>query len=397
MSLKNHLGYYCYRTTNYLVQIHSLKLRKSTTALSTGFFLVLLLLLSIPANILELNDHAWATPTEIPVYMLTTRGDREQAEGVEELGYNDKYSLRDINELYTDCPEETAIFVHGWGNDHYKAKERLDRVKMSLENNSYYIPLVGLSWDSNTTWDQAKLVAKENGPKLGQFILEYKETCKHEQNTDVKVRLLGHSMGSRVILSALQHLYENPVWNNNTNNFKIASVHLMGAAVDNEEVSTNSINHFNYPAWGYGPLGCYPSHYYTGDGVKFPYGNAIAGEVVKFYNLINPQDNVLEYIYPCFEGGDGALGEDGKQKSGISPPPDSIYFEEDIQDEIKSFRDADAMEGWDFGLCNSFDFCLVNTGDNHAGYIGFRNPTNTNLLADDGAMNIVVEQWQSDG
>ena len=100
--------------TNYLVQIHSLKLRKSTTALSTRFFLVLLLLLFIPANFLELNDNAWATPTEVPVYMLTTRGNREQAEGVEELGYNDKYSLRDINELYTDCPEETAIFVHAY-------------------------------------------------------------------------------------------------------------------------------------------------------------------------------------------------------------------------------------------------------------------------------------------
>jgi hypothetical protein len=95
---------------NYLVKIQSLKLRKSTTALSTGFFLVLLLLF-IPANILEFNN-AWATPTEIPVYMLTTRGDREQAEGVEEeLGYNDKYPLHDINELYTGCPEETAIFV----------------------------------------------------------------------------------------------------------------------------------------------------------------------------------------------------------------------------------------------------------------------------------------------
>jgi pimeloyl-ACP methyl ester carboxylesterase len=395
--LKNYLEYYCYLMTNYLVKIYSLKLRKSTTALSTGFFLVLLLLF-IPANILEFNNNAWATSIEIPVYIPTTRENREQAEGVEEeLGYNDKYPLRDINELYTDCPEETAIFVHGWGNDHYEAKERLDRVKMSLENNSYYIPLVGLSWDSNTTWDSAKLVAKENGPKLGQFILEYKETCKHEQNKDVKVRLLGHSMGSRVILSALQHLYENPVWNNNTNNFKIASVHLRGAAVDNEEVSTNSSNHFNYPAWGYGPLGCYPSHYYTGNGIKFPYGKAIAREVVKFYNLINPQDNVLEYIYPCFEGGDGALGEDGKQKSGISLPPGSIYLEEDIQDEIKSFRDADAMESWDFGLCNIFGSCLVNIGDNHAGYIGFRYPTNPNLLADDGAMNIVVEQWQSDG
>ena len=133
--------------------------------------------------------------------------------------------------------------------------------------------------------------------------------------------------------------------------------------------------------------------------------------MVKFYNLINPEDNVLEYIYPCFEGGDNALGEDGEQESGILPPPNSVYIEEDIQDEIKPYRDADAIQderfvcnfvscetivdGWDFGLCNSFGVCLVNTGDNHAGYIGFRNPTNTNLLADDGAMNRVVEQWRS--
>ena len=46
---------------------------------------------------------------------------------------------------------------------------------------------------------------------------------------------------------------------------------------------------------------------------------------------------------------------------------------------------------------NSFGFCLVNTGDNHAGYIGFGNPTNTNLLAEDGSMNIVVEYWRSGG
>ena len=384
--------------TNYLARTCPLKLRKRTIALSAAVsFSILLLLFSIPINIWEFNNNAWATSTEIPVYMLTTRENREQAEGIKaELGYNDKYPLGDINELFRNCPEETAIFVHGWDIDHYKAKERLDRVKMSLENNSYYIPLVGLSWDSNKIWDPAKSIAQENGPKLGQFILEYKQTCKNEQSKDVKVRLLGHSMGSRVILSALQHLYENSTWNNNTNNFKIGSVHLMGAAVDNEEVSRNSISHFNYPGWGYGPLGCYPSQYYAGNGVKFPYGNAIAGEVFKFYNLINPQDNVLEYIYPCFEAGDGALGEDGKQNSGISPPPNSIYLEEDIQEEIKPIHDADTIGGWDFGLCNVFG-CLVNTGDNHAGYIGFRSLTNPNILTDDGVMNIVVEQWQNEG
>lgn len=37
-----------------------------------------------------------------------------------------------------------------------------------------------------------------------------------------------------------QHNHHNPVWKNN--NFKIASVHLMGAALDNEEVSKNPEN-----------------------------------------------------------------------------------------------------------------------------------------------------------
>lgn len=77
-------------------------------------------------------------------YILTTREDRDQADDVEgQLGYNDKYLLRDINELFTECPEEIATFVHGWRNDHFEVKERLDKVKMSLENSIYYIPLVG--------------------------------------------------------------------------------------------------------------------------------------------------------------------------------------------------------------------------------------------------------------
>ena len=225
---------------NYLTKTSSLRLTKSTIALSIGLSFLILLLLFIPANILK-TSNVWATAIEIPVYMLTTRGNREQAEGVKgEYGYNDRYPLRDINQLFRDCPTEIAVFVHGWHNDHYKAKERLDRVKMSLEYRNYYIPLIGLSWNSNIDWEPVKVTAKENGPKLAQFILDYKERCKYEQNKEVNVRILGHSLGSRVILSALQSLHENRFWNNHTNNFKIASVHLMGAAVDDEEVSKES-------------------------------------------------------------------------------------------------------------------------------------------------------------
>jgi hypothetical protein len=406
--MKNYLGYrYYYLMTNYLTKTYSLRLRKSTIALLTGVSFLILLLLFIPANIFKSNK-VWATAIEIPVYMLTTRDNREQAEAVEgEYGYNDRYPLGDINQLFRDCPTEIAIFVHGWGNDEYKAKERLDRVKMSLENNSYDIPLIGLSWDSNTDWDPAKVTAKENGQKLAQFILDYKETCKYEQNKDVNVRLLGHSLGSRVILSALQSLHENPVWNNNTNNFKIASVHLMAAAVDNEEVSQNPLD-----------VSSDPTNQNT---VKSSYGEAIQEEVIRFYNLYNPEDNVLQttpfspwgdyvyQIYPYYEK-DAALGQSGYQTSPNITLPNN-YFQVDVQNQIKAISDADAIQderlvcsffgcetivdGWDLGLCNLIDFCQVNTGDNHAGYIGFRNPTNTNLLADDGAMNRVVEQWQS--
>lgn len=40
-----------------------------------------------------------------------------------------------------------------------------------------------------------------------------------------------------MVLSSLDSLYKNAIWNNN--NYTISSVHLMGAAVDDEEVSNN--------------------------------------------------------------------------------------------------------------------------------------------------------------
>jgi hypothetical protein len=85
----------------------------------------------------------------LPVYMITTRGDLNFPVDESDNGYNNQYQFGDINQLKSECPAEIAIFVHGWGLDKVKAKERLDRVKMSLENNSYSIPLIGLSWESN--------------------------------------------------------------------------------------------------------------------------------------------------------------------------------------------------------------------------------------------------------
>lgn len=86
---------------------------------------------------------------------------------------------------------------------------------MSLENSSYSIPLIGLSWDSNRDWNEAKIIAKENGPKLANFIIDYIDTCKNQHNKNTEIRLMSHSLGARVLLSTLDNLHTNPTWNNN--------------------------------------------------------------------------------------------------------------------------------------------------------------------------------------
>ncbi len=236
----------------------------------------------------------------IPTYMISTR-DILGYEGVEGSGYGN-YSFSNISELTKQCRKEIVIFVHGWNVDENKANERLDRVKMSLEQNNYdNISLVGFSWGSDTEWHAAEALAKWNGPRLADFIFDLMHGCKQQPgNEEMKIRVVGHSLGARVILSSLDTLNKNPAWNDK--NYTVASVHLLGAAVDDEEVS-------KYPQdilddltnWGT---------------LKSDYGVAIEDEVNNFSNLFNPEDNIFQpnstypflpfQIYPSFEGDSSA-------------------------------------------------------------------------------------------
>jgi len=327
----------------------------------------------------------------MPVYEIKTRGFLDSLwTGVLGNGYGGKYPLSDVKNLNDTCPEEIAIVVHGWYLNEVQARERFDRVKMSLENGSYTnVSLVGFSWPSDTPWVAAELVAKENGPKLADFILSVLNSCK-QQNIDVKIRLIGHSLGARVILSSLDSLHKDPIWKRN--GFKIESVHLMGAAVDNEEVSKD-------PQDILGDL--------TNVGTaKSDYGEAIE-EVKRFYNLYNPKDKALGpnsvnpfsayQIYPSFEG-DLALGQNGSQISPkISLP--SNYEDIDVANEIPFNNDSDAN-----GICDDLRIltlrppfemrCMITgAGDSHFGYFGFR--TNNTKLVNNGAMDVVVDNWNN--
>jgi hypothetical protein len=301
--------------------------------------------------------------------------------------------------LDRQCEGEVAIYVHGvWTTadfpsfPHFEdAIEIFDRARMSLADLNYEIPLIGFSWDSDTPispagWETAKIIAKKNGPKLAEFIYDLKEKCPN-----TAIQLIAHSMGARVVLSSLDSLTNNLNWNNN--NYTISSVHLMGAAVDDEEVSKNSNDIVNDP---------------TNDiRIKAAYGNGIEKEVVRFYNLYNPEDDVLEgdafecaffvcqpIYYPQYEH-DLALGQSGAQL-GINIPEN--YGQINAISQIDFIIDADGD-----GFCDLFipftAICTIyGAGDNHFGYVGFRYPFSgpfVGTLRDNGAMNIVVDNWNN--
>jgi hypothetical protein len=293
---------------------------------------------------------------------------------------NDTYL--DINQLTkTPCSgginKTVAIFVHGWEKSEQIVEERLNRVKLSLQKDNYDGALVGFSWPSDTDWTSAKSIAKANGPKLANLIFDIKTSCP-----TVDIRIIAHSLGARVVLSGLDSLLMNKTWNDS--NFKLSSVHLIGAAVDNEEVSTKRedilIDTTN--------LGS----------PKSDYGQAIAKEVNKFYNLFSSKDNLLEpdpgdsypIIYPSAES-DFALGQSGYQKTPYSIKLNlpKNYNETNVTDQLVASCDADGDGHPDYPFSKGDS---TTTGDNHRGYTGYRD-NGTKLITNDGAIDVVVKIW----
>jgi pimeloyl-ACP methyl ester carboxylesterase len=190
-------------------------------------------------------------------------------------------------------PTEIVIYVHGFQNDEQSAVENFNAVKESFRKNNYDIPVVGFSWDSDVgilNFNDAKIIANMNGPKLANAIMDIKD-----ESPSTKIKLIGHSLGSRVILQTLQTLH-NDDWN-----YKIESVHLLGAAVDSDVVGLNQT-----------------------------YGEAIESVVTIFHNKHNYKDNTLKVYYFNFEGNQ-ALGQIGAGNAILLP---ENYCEEDVTNEV---------------------------------------------------------------
>ncbi len=286
----------------------------------------------------------------------------------------DEYDAINVPGLQVgSCPDEAVIYVHGFLRDEDQAQEESDRINLVLRSENYLIPVIGFTWDSNLAppsffdftggWEEGKKIANANGKKLAQFIVDFKGTC-----SDTDLRIIAHSLGSRVTFSAINSLFNEPLLN-----FKISSIHLLGAAIDNEQVSLDASDCIsNQPQ-----LSCS--------------GKAIEKVVEKFYNLYNPEDNLLQRSYPEAEP-DSALGLTGSE-SGIQIPTEN-YLEYNVRYEIPPYYwDADANYIWD---CLEFDLNPT-WGDNHCGYMGYRGLqfSNHDTIINDGAMDLVVKDWKN--
>jgi hypothetical protein len=248
---------------------------------------------------------------------------------------------------------EIVVYIHDVWTRQISAKEQIGRTILSLNANGYDISVVGFTWDSNTAinpsgWDIAKSIVHKNGPKLAKFLSDFKTTFPNHN-----IRIIAHSLGAKVVESALIILNNNEILKNNSEN-NITSIHFIGAAISDRAVSKNT---------------------------KF--GTAIDNIGNNFYNLYNPKDNLLQGLYVKTENSNplGLLGLDKEE------PFPSNYTERNVMSEIPPFRMASGI------YKPSIDNTISDWGNNHSGYIGFRDVNGK--LKDEGAINVIIADWKT--
>jgi esterase/lipase superfamily enzyme len=275
-----------------------------------------------------------ANNTTTTYYNNTTRGHFNLTTGeLQSSTHNstDYYAsnIPGFNNNALPCPpKDIVIYIHGFWASKLSADEQLHRLNMSLHANNYQVPVVGFSWGSNTAWGIAKLIADQSGPKLAHFITNFNQTCPHTY-----IRLVAHSLGARVVSSALLSLNNTRVCTHKP----IESVHLMGAAINDKATSKNEL-----------------------------FGNAIAHTVNHFYNLYDPEYNMLKIAYRNAEG-QNALGLLGL--NATQPRLSSNYTDYNVRFEIPPYSNANGTTQPD-----CLDNKVYGLADNHCSYMGFRQP-----------------------
>ena len=205
------------------------------------------------------------------------------------------------------CVSELTVHVHGFNNTAQDALNNFQEANDDLRAAGYGGALAGFTWDSDapslwnpTDWGgfgTAQDIAQQNGYALAQFALNYKTWCPNGV-----LRLTCHSLGAQVIFNALRILNRDSYWKDG--GYLFDSVHLLGAAQDNEAPTKEWMDTYN----------------------------AINDTTVATFDYHSEDDSVLKYLYLPREL-DFALGQTGYE-DGNTPAPN--YVENDVTSKVGS-------------------------------------------------------------
>ncbi|ABX12858.1 DUF726 domain-containing protein [Nitrosopumilus maritimus] len=173
-----------------------------------------------------------------PVPRISTRGyyDLKTGKTLKRNNYY-LYPKKDFQKLIDS--KELTIMIHGLRNDNAGAIAKAVLARNRLRKLGYSHPVIGFSYDSNTTGAHlikhakhalavGQSIAKKNGRNLGKFIEDFKES-----SPKTKIRLMGHSLGSQVILSTIEYLAKKK-----QNSGILESVYFFGASITEDVPSS---------------------------------------------------------------------------------------------------------------------------------------------------------------
>jgi len=173
-----------------------------------------------------------------PIPRISTRGYYDLSSGVT-LKNNSYYTYpkNDFKKLINS--QEFTIMIHGLRNDNAGAVAKVVLAQKQLRKLGYVHPVIGYSYDSNTTGAHliknakhslavGQKIAIKNGKNLGKFIEDFKTI-----SPKTKIRLMGHSLGSQVILSTLEYLAKKK-----QNIGIVESAYLFGASITEDMPSS---------------------------------------------------------------------------------------------------------------------------------------------------------------
>ena len=134
--------------------------------------------------------------------------------------------------------KEITIMIHGLRNNAPGALTKFVIAKKRLAYLGYKNPVVGYSYDSNTTGAQyisyalhalhtGLIIACKNGRNLAKFVTDFKQ-----KSPETKIRLMGHSLGAHVILSMIDNLARNA-----KNKGIIEAVYFFGGSIPSDALN----------------------------------------------------------------------------------------------------------------------------------------------------------------